>query len=103
MRRYNVYLEIDGSQVRVGAIEGNSSGDARFLYAKDYISEHGPKAVKRRIVGGGFGGLFSANSPTARRFHPGECGLSAEIWRTSSGGRKRTRGLISAEEAPLLK
>ena len=60
-------------------------------------------SVKRRIVGGGFGGLFSANSPTARRFHPGECGLSAEIWRTSSGGRKRTRGLISAEEAPLLK
>ena len=59
--------------------------------------------VKRRIVSGGFGGLFSANSPTARRFHPGECGLSAEIWRTSSGGRKRTRGLISAEEAPLLK
>jgi len=59
--------------------------------------------VKRRIVGGGFGGLFSVNSPTARRFHPGECGLSAEIWRTSSGGRKRTRGLISAEEAPLLK
>lgn len=45
MRRYNVYLEIDGSQVRVGTIEGNSSGDARFLYDKDYISEHGSKAI----------------------------------------------------------
>ena len=45
MRRYNVYLEINGSQVRVGTIEGNSSDDARFLYAKDYISEHGSKAI----------------------------------------------------------
>jgi hypothetical protein len=68
-----------------------------------FLFRNATQNVKRRIVGGGFGGLFSANSPTARRFHPGECGLSAEIWRTSSGGRKRTRGLISAEEAPLLK
>ena len=34
MRHYNVYLEVDGSQVRVGEIEGNSSEDARFSYSK---------------------------------------------------------------------
>lgn len=59
--------------------------------------------VKRRIVSGGFGGLFSTKSSTTRRFHLGECRLSAEMRRSFSGGRKGVRGFISAEESPLLK
>ncbi len=39
MGKYNVYLEIEGHQVRVGEIEGNSSSDARFTYSKEYIDE----------------------------------------------------------------
>ena len=45
MRRYNVYLEVDGSQKRVGMIEGNSSEDARFSYSKEYIEQKDPRAV----------------------------------------------------------
>ncbi len=45
MRHYNVYLEVDGSQVRVGEIEGNSSEDARFSYSKEYISRNDSKAI----------------------------------------------------------
>ncbi len=45
MKRYNVYLEVNGSQVRVGGIEGNSSEDARFSYSKDYIDGNGSKAI----------------------------------------------------------
>ena len=45
MRHYYVYLEVDGSQVRVGEIEGNSSEDARFSYSKEYISRNDSKAI----------------------------------------------------------
>jgi serine/threonine-protein kinase HipA len=34
MRHYNVYLEVEGNQVKVGEIEGNSSEDAPFLIFK---------------------------------------------------------------------
>ena len=37
MRHYNVYLEVDGAQVRVGNIEGNSSEDACFSYSKKVL------------------------------------------------------------------
>ena len=45
MRRYNVYLEVDGSQVRVGEIVGDSSEDARFSYSKEYIEGKVSKAI----------------------------------------------------------
>lgn len=45
MRHYNVYLEIDGSQVKVGEIEGNSSEDARFSYSKEYIAQNNSIAI----------------------------------------------------------
>ena len=45
MRRYNVYLEVDGSQIRVGKIEGNSSEDARFSYSKGYMSKKDSRAI----------------------------------------------------------
>ena len=45
MRIYNVYLEIDGSQIRVGTIEGNSSEDARFSYSKEYIAGKDFRAI----------------------------------------------------------
>ncbi len=45
MRHYNVYLEVDGSQVRVGEIEGNFSEDARFSYSKEYISRNDSRAI----------------------------------------------------------
>ena len=45
MRHYNVYLEVNGSQVRVGDIEGNSSEDARFSYAKEYVAKNDSRAI----------------------------------------------------------
>ncbi|MBE5924672.1 MAG: type II toxin-antitoxin system HipA family toxin [Lachnospiraceae bacterium] len=45
MRRYNVHLELGGKQVRVGAIEGDFSDDARFSYSKEYITKKGAKAI----------------------------------------------------------
>ena len=45
MRRYNVYFEIDGRQIRVGKIEGGSSDDAQFSYAEDYISRNGARPI----------------------------------------------------------
>ncbi len=45
MRHYNVYLEVDGSQVRVGEIEGHSSEDARFSYSKEYIARNDSRAI----------------------------------------------------------
>lgn len=45
MRKYNVYLEVDGRQIRVGRIEGNSSEDARFSYSKEYISGNDSGAI----------------------------------------------------------
>ena len=45
MRHYNVYLEVDGSQVRVGEIEGNSSEDAQFFYSKEYIARKDSRAI----------------------------------------------------------
>ena len=45
MRHYNVYLEVNGSQVRVGDIEGNSSEDACFSYTKEYLSENDSIAI----------------------------------------------------------
>ena len=45
MRKYNVYIEVYGRQVRVGEIKGNSSEDACFSYSNDYISMNGSKAI----------------------------------------------------------
>lgn len=45
MRKYNVYLEVDGRQIRVGRIEGNSSEDARFSYSKEYTSGNDSGAI----------------------------------------------------------
>lgn len=45
MRHYNVYLEIDGNQKKVGEIEGNSSENAHFIYSKEYIYENDSRAV----------------------------------------------------------
>jgi len=45
MIKYNVYIEVDGRQLRVGAIEGNSSEDACFSYSKEYIADKYPGAV----------------------------------------------------------
>ncbi|WP_026492714.1 HipA domain-containing protein [Butyrivibrio sp. XPD2002] len=45
MRHYNVYLEIDGSQVKVGEIEGNSSEDASFSYSKEYVARTDSRAI----------------------------------------------------------
>ena len=45
MRHYNVYLEVDGSQVRVGEIEGDSSEDAFFSYSKEYITRNDSRAI----------------------------------------------------------
>ena len=45
MRHYNVYLEVNGSQVRIGDIEGNSSEDARFSYAKEYVAKNDSRAI----------------------------------------------------------
>ncbi|WP_026664347.1 HipA domain-containing protein [Butyrivibrio sp. FC2001] len=45
MRHYNVYLEIDGSQVKVGVIEGNSSEDASFSYSKEYVARTDSRAI----------------------------------------------------------
>ena len=45
MRRYKVYLEVGGKQVRVGEIEGNYSDDARFLYSKEYITKEESKSI----------------------------------------------------------
>ena len=45
MRVYNVYLEIEGRQTRVGEIAGNSSDSARFSYSKEYLAENDPRAV----------------------------------------------------------
>ncbi|MCR5344182.1 MAG: HipA domain-containing protein [Butyrivibrio sp.] len=45
MRHYNVYLEIDGSQAKVGEIEGNSSEDASFSYSKEYVARTDSRAI----------------------------------------------------------
>lgn len=45
MRRYKVYLEVGGKQVRVGEIEGNFSDDARFSYSKEYITKEESKSI----------------------------------------------------------
>ena len=44
MRKYNVFVEIRGKQIKVGKIEGSSYEDACFSYDEDYLSENG-KAV----------------------------------------------------------
>ena len=44
MRKYNVFVEIRGKQIKVGKIEGSSYDDACFSYDEDYLSENG-KAV----------------------------------------------------------
>ncbi len=38
MRKLSVYIEINGKSILVGAIQGNSSNDARFSYSEDYIN-----------------------------------------------------------------
>ncbi len=45
MRKYDVILEIQGRQVAVGYIEGESWVDARFSYAEEYLSKDDPKAI----------------------------------------------------------
>lgn len=45
MRKYTVILEIKGEEVITGYIEGNSSEDAIFYYAEDYLSRNDPKAI----------------------------------------------------------
>ena len=45
MRKYDVILEIQGKQVAVGYIEGETWADARFGYDEEYLSQHDPKAI----------------------------------------------------------
>ena len=45
MRKYDVILEIQGKQVAVGYIEGESWEDARFSYNEEYLSLNDPKAI----------------------------------------------------------
>lgn len=45
MKTYHVYVETNGRQVRVGTIEGSSSGDACFSYSKDFIAEKESRAI----------------------------------------------------------
>lgn len=45
MRRFGVFIEVFGKQIRIGKIEGNTSEDARFSYDKEYISGIGSKAI----------------------------------------------------------
>ncbi|MBR3538844.1 MAG: HipA domain-containing protein [Eubacterium sp.] len=45
MRKHNVFIEIGGHSVRVGAIKGNSSEDACFSYSKEYIADKEPRAI----------------------------------------------------------
>ncbi len=45
MRRYHVFMEQCGEQIKVGEIEGNSSEDARFSYTEEYRSQKEPKSI----------------------------------------------------------
>ena len=45
MRKYSVILEIQGKQVTVGYIEGESFDDARFQYDEEYLSRDDSKAI----------------------------------------------------------
>lgn len=45
MKKYHVYLEKDGRQVKVGEIEGKSSEDACFSYSKEYTAGRIPRAI----------------------------------------------------------
>ncbi len=45
MRRYNVYIELAGDQVKVGEIAGNSSEDAGFSYSKEYLAQNNARAI----------------------------------------------------------
>lgn len=45
MRRFGVFIEVFGKQIKIGKIEGNTSEDARFSYDKEYISGIGSKAI----------------------------------------------------------
>ncbi len=38
MKKLSVYIELNGESILVGAIQGNTSADARFSYAEDYIN-----------------------------------------------------------------
>lgn len=38
MQELKVYIEINGQQMFVGSIRGNSYEDACFMYAKEYLS-----------------------------------------------------------------
>jgi len=44
MKKYNVFVEIRGKQIKVGKIEGLSYNDACFSYDEDYLSKSG-KAI----------------------------------------------------------
>lgn len=39
MKKLAVWIEINGSNIHVGDIEGNDSSDACFMYASDYLSD----------------------------------------------------------------
>ena len=45
MKKYNVYIEIQGKQVRVGGIVGDTYEDAKFSYSKDYLASKNSKAI----------------------------------------------------------
>ena len=45
MRKYNVYVEINGNSIKVGEIKGDSSEDACFSYSKEYISNNMLKPI----------------------------------------------------------
>ena len=38
--KLNISIELDGAEYPVGVISGESVGDARFVYHKEYISRH---------------------------------------------------------------
>lgn len=45
MRKTDVILEVQGKQVTVGYIEGESFEDAEFCYDEKYLSQNDPKAI----------------------------------------------------------
>ncbi|MCR5715677.1 MAG: HipA domain-containing protein [Lachnospiraceae bacterium] len=45
MRSYHVFIELNGKQRYVGKIEGNSSEDACFSYAREYLAANGSRSI----------------------------------------------------------
>ena len=42
MKKLDVFIEVNGEQTRVGSIIGNTSLDAKFSYADEYIAAQMP-------------------------------------------------------------